>query len=282
MKPSAIVSVPTRVTSGKLAILAGRGALPQALAHDCQKRQRPYCIVAFQGQTDPQFAAQHPHVWTRLGAVGRTLRLLKREHASTVVLAGSMRRPALRSLCPDGRALRILARAGLGGLGDDRLLRLVMQELESAGLEVVGAHTIVAELLLPDGPLTARTPTGDHLADIALGQQAARLLGRLDIGQAVIVQQGRILGVEGAEGTDGLIARCAPWTREGKAGILVKTAKPEQDVRADLPALGPQTVAQAMAAGLIGIAGESGRTVLLEAEATLAAADTAGIFVYGA
>jgi len=276
------ISVPDAVAdSSRLAILAGRGRLPECLADTCRSQNRPYLVVAFTGQTDPAFAAAHPHVWTRLGAVGRTLRLLQRENVRTIVLAGSMRRPALRSLCPDARALRILARAGFGGLGDDRLLRLVMQGLEDEGLAVVGAHTIVQQLLLPHGTLTARTPTADQLADIALGQQAARLLGRLDIGQAVIVQQGRILGVEGAEGTDGLIARCAPWTREGKAGILIKTAKPEQDSRADLPALGPETIAHAAAAGLIGIAGEAGRTLLLEAAAAVTAADTAGLFLYG-
>lgn len=270
------------MTSERLAILAGRGRLPECLAETCRQQNRPYLIVGFAGQTDPAFVTAHPHVWSRLGAVGRTLRLLKQAGAGAVVLAGSMRRPALRSLCPDGRALRILAQAAFSGLGDDRLLRLVMAELEREGLQVVGAHTIAEQLLLPQGPLTTRTPTDRECADIALGQEAARLLGRLDIGQAVIVQQGRILGVEGAEGTDGLIARCAPWTGEGKAGILVKTAKPEQDLRADLPALGPETVARAVQAGLVGIAGEAGRTLLLDGQETIRAADAGRLFVYGA
>jgi DUF1009 family protein len=265
----------------RLAILAGRGRLPESLAEVCQQQNRPYLIVAFTGQTDAAWAAQHPHVWTRLGAVGKTLRLLKQHQAKTVVLAGGMRRPDLHSLCPDGRALRILARAGWQGLGDDRLLRLVMAELEREGVQVVGAHTLLQDLLLSAGALGRHTPTQAQLADIALGQQAARLLGSLDIGQSVIVQEGRIIGVEGAEGTDALIARCAAWTQGRKVGVLVKTAKPHQDTRADLPALGPETVAQAAAAGLVGIAGEAGRTLLLDAPQAVAAADKAGVFLYG-
>jgi UDP-2,3-diacylglucosamine hydrolase len=158
----------------------------------------------------------------------------------------------------------------------------VMQAIETEGLRVIGAHDILHDLLLPAGSLTPHhVPTARHLADITLGRQAAALLGSLDIGQAVIVQQGRIVGVEGAEGTDSLIARCAPWTREGKAGILIKCAKPQQDTRADLPALGPETVAQAAAAGLVGIAGEAEKTLLLDPAAMATAAEQAGMFVYG-
>lgn len=241
---------------------------------------RPYYVIGFQGQTPPDWLARHPHGWSRLGAVGKTMKLLHQNGAQDVVLAGAMVRPSLTSLFPDRRALLILRKLGRDALGDDRLLRAVMRELENGGFRVVGAHEVAPELLLPAGPLTSRPLTAQETSDIETGYQAAKTLGQLDIGQAVIVQQGRVIGVEGVEGTDGLIARCTPWTQKN-GGVLVKTAKPQQDTRADLPALGPDTVQNAHAAGLTAIAGEAGKTLLLEGQEMAQKAENLKISIFG-
>ncbi len=124
-------------------------------------------------------------------------------------------------------------------------------------------------------------PDEQALVDIAQGERVARALGALDIGQAVVVQQGLVLGVEAIEGTDALLRRCAGLRREGPGGVLVKVEKPGQEQRADRPTIGPQTVALAAAAGLRGIAVEAGATIVLDRDEVVAAADRAGLFVFG-
>jgi len=157
----------------------------------------------------------------------------------------------------------------------------VFGELESEGFHVVSVDSILADALAPAGPLGTLRPDAEAEADITLGVKAALALGALDIGQAVVVQQGLVLGVEAIEGTDALIERCATLSREGPGGVLVKGAKPGQERRADLPTVGPRTVTRAQAAGLRGIAVEAGATLLLDRDEMAATADRAGLFVIG-
>jgi hypothetical protein len=177
--------------------------------------------------------------------------------------------------------MQILARLGLRRHGDDQLLRLIVEELEREGFRVVGADTLIADVLAPEGPMTALAPDADALRDIALGIEVAGRLGDLDIGQAAIVQQGLVLGVEAVEGTDALIARCAGLKRAGRGGILVKVKKPGQERRADLPTIGPHTVRLAAETGIAGIAVQAGHCLIIERAEVIAAADRAGLFVIG-
>jgi hypothetical protein len=158
--------------------------------------------------------------------------------------------------------------------------------LESRGIKVVGAHEIVPELTAGEGPLTATRPNQSDWRDIQAARTAARAIGALDIGQAAVAIGGRAVALEGIEGTAGLLDR----TRElrghgrlaGKArGVLVKCAKPGQELRADLPSIGPQTIEAAHAAGLAGIAVEAGRSLILEGPATIARANALGLFIVG-
>jgi hypothetical protein len=177
--------------------------------------------------------------------------------------------------------MQLLARLGLRRHGDDQLLRLIVEELEREGFRVVGADTLIADVLAPEGPMTALAPDADALRDIALGIEVAGRLGDLDIGQAAIVQQGLVLGVEAAEGTDQLLARCAALRRNGPGGVLVKLKKPQQERRADLPTIGPDTVRRAAEAGMAGIAVHAGNCLIIERAEVIAAADRAGLFVIG-
>jgi hypothetical protein len=161
------------------------------------------------------------------------------------------------------------------------LLSAVVAELEREGFRVVGPDQVLAAGLAPDGAFGRVLPDEQARADIAQGERIARALGALDIGQAVVVQQGLVLGVEAIEGTDALLRRCAGLRREGLGGVLVKVEKPGQEPRADRPTIGPQTVALAAAAGLRGIAVEAGATIVVDHDEVVAAADRAGIFVVG-
>ena len=263
----------------KLAILAGAGRLPGQLAAACQASGRECYIVAFKGESyAPDLS---PDTWVDLAAVGSTLALLHEAGCGEVVLAGSIRRPSLAALRPDRRGAKLMVKLLRARGGDDALLSAVVAELEGEGLRVVGADDVLADLVAPYGPLGQHRPDGAHERDIAFGIRVVRALGALDVGQAAVVQQQRVLGVEAAEGTDALLARCAALRLEGAGGVLVKLKKPGQDARVDLPAIGSATIDGAVAAGLAGLAVEAGGALVFQRADVVAAADRAGLFVVG-
>lgn len=265
----------------RLGIIAGSGGLPQKLVAACKRDHKPYFVLAFKGQTEELLVRDAPHVWTRLGATTEAIRLLKENDVSTVVMAGAIRRPSLFEMKPDWRTIQVFARLGRKAFGDDALLRAIADELEKDGFVVVGAHEIEPALITPEGVLGKHRPSEDQQRDIAFGIQLTRTLGQMDVGQAAVVQQGVALGVEGVEGTDALVDRCKKLKRKGPGGVLVKSCKPQQDRRLDLPSVGIRTVRKAYQAGLTGIAIEAGASFLLDREEVIDAADRLGMFILG-
>ena len=267
--------------AGRLGIVAGDGGLPRRLVEACRESGRDVFVLALEGAAEPATIADVPHAWCRVGAAARGLALLRENTVAELVLAGGVQRPSLVALRPDWRAAKFLARVAYRALGDDGLLSAVVAELEHEGFRVIGADQILSSGLAPEGPFGQIRPDAQANADIAHGAHIARALGGLDIGQAVVVQQGMVLCVEAIEGTDELIQRCAKLRREGPGGVLVKLQKPGQEQRADRPAIGPQTVALAAEVGLRGIAVEAGATIVIDRDQVVAAADDAGLFVFG-
>ncbi len=265
----------------RLGIVAGGGALPRRLVEACRQSGREVFVLALEGAAEPETVAGVPHAWCRIGAAARGLTLLRENGVSELVLAGGVRRPSLATLRPDWRAAKLFARLGYRALGDDRLLSAVVAEFEREGFRVIGADQVLGVALAQEGPFGQVVPDAVARNDIALGARVARALGRLDIGQAVVVLQGLVLGVEAIEGTDELVRRCAALRRDGAGGVLVKVEKPGQERRADRPTIGPKTVAVAAEAGLRGIAVEAGATMVLDRAEVVAAADRVGLFVVG-
>lgn len=259
-------------------IIAGGGALPRKLVEACKRDSRDYFVLGIKGQTD---AALQPNYWTKLGATTEAIAALKAANVDTLVMAGYIRRPTLAEMKPDWRTVQVFARLGTKAFGDDALLRAIASELEKDGFSIIGAHEIDPSLVTPQGVLGKMQPKAEHQPDIDRGIFAAKELGRLDIGQAVVVQQGIVLGVEAIEGTDALLERCRKIRRKGRGGVLVKTSKPQQDKRLDLPAIGLRTVRKCFEAGIEGIAVEAGASLILEREEVIEAADKLGIFVTG-
>jgi DUF1009 family protein len=174
----------------------------------------------------------------------------------------------------------LLARIGAKAFGgDDTLLSAVIRVLAEEGFEVVGAQAFLDDLFAPPGLMTKRAPDEQAMADIRRGVAVVRALGAADVGQAAVVQQGLVLGVEAIEGTDALIRRCRDLAREGAGGVLVKLVKPGQSRLVDLPTVGLATVEEAAMAGLRGIAVEAGGTIILDRPAIVAAAEEAGLFL---
>lgn len=267
--------------AARLGILAGGGDLPARLAQAARASGREPVLVAFEGHTEPATVEGVPHLWSRFGAAATILDFLRAQGVAELVFAGPVRRPSFSEIRPDWRAAKFLAKVGARALGDDGFLRAIARGLEEEGFRVVGIQDILRDLLAPAGNLGAVVPDAAAELDIARGVEVARALGALDVGQAAVVQQGLVLGVEGIEGTDALIARCGGLRRDGPGGVLVKVKKPQQDRRLDLPTIGVRTVEGAAAAGLRGIAIEAGGALLMDRAATIAAADGAGLFLVG-
>ena len=270
------------LSSSKLGIIAGGGVAPRQVMEACRKTGRAFFLICLEGQADAGLGEGAPHVWLPLGAGARLQDVVAEQSITELVMIGRVRRPSLMELKPDWLALKVLTKIGINMLGDDALLRGIGKAMEEiTGARVIGAQDIFSDLLTPAGQLGRVAPDDQARLDIERGLTVARALGALDVGQAVIVQQGLVLGVEAIEGTDALIARCAALRREGSGGILVKCAKPQQDTRYDLPTIGPDTLRAAQQAGLRGIAVEARKSLLVEREQTLALADVAGIFLLG-
>jgi DUF1009 family protein len=198
------------------------------------------------------------------------------------VLIGPVKRPSLLALRPDALGAKLLARVGRAAFaGDDTLLATVIRVLGEEGFTVVGAHEILNDALGPVGLLTQVAPDAVTRADIVRAVAVQRIIGAADIGQACVVQQGIVLAVEAIEGTDAMLARSGALKRDGAGGVLVKLLKPGQDRRADLPTIGPATIAGLIAAGLRGLAFDAGNTILMDRAAMIAAADAGGLFLLG-
>jgi DUF1009 family protein len=270
------------MASNKLGIIAGNGDLPRLLVEACLDQNRPFFVIAFEGITSSEIYQHHPHILAQFGALGSTLSVLRDEGVDTLVMAGGMKRPKLSALKPDAKAAKLISRLGMGLFaGDDTLLKTITQFLEEEGFRIVGADDVLGDVRMPAGVLGSHSPTVGDLSDIARAAKVARAIGALDVGQAVIVQQGHVLGVEAMEGTDALIERCGLLRLDEPGGVLVKVKKPTQDRRADLPSMGVETVRRVKAAGLAGIAMEAGQSLLLDKDSVVNAANEAGIFVYG-
>jgi DUF1009 family protein len=184
-------------------------------------------------------------------------------------------------LRPDRMTFKFLAKVGFNRLGDDGLLGAVVKALEAEGFTLRGVDEFLGELLAGEGCLGRMQPDEAAWRDIRRGTEVVRAMGAADVGQATVIQDGLVLGVEAVEGTDALLARCARLRRDGAGGVLVKLKKPGQERRADLPTIGPDTVDAAAAAGLAGIAVHAGNCLIIEQRAMVARADRRALFVIG-
>tara|TARA_R110002110_G_scaffold29413_7_gene105081 strand:- start:3640 stop:4530 length:891 start_codon:yes stop_codon:yes gene_type:complete len=272
----------------KLGIAAGSGPLPVALADAARAAGREVFIIGIEGAAGEDIA-RYPHAWVRIGAMGELLRLLKTEECEDIVLIGGIKRPDLSKLGLDMTGMKLLPRlVKWMKQGDDGLLRGLAEFFEKDhGFRVVGAHEIAANLLVPEALLTKSVPSTQAEADIDVAVRATLAIGALDIGQGAVACRGIVLAVEAAEGTDLMLQRVAslpPRLRgsiEAREGVLVKLSKPGQERRVDMPTIGVETVANAAAAGLAGIAVEAGGTLVVDGEAVARTANRLGLFVVG-
>lgn len=221
------------------------------------------------------------HTMARLGEVGKMMKFFKSHGVTELVLAGGIKRPSLKELIPDFEAVKMLAKIALKKQSDDGLFRSVIREIEARGFHILGIEEVVPEMMFHEGVYGRIKPSSDDMDDIRRGIEVARALGAVDVGQAVVVQEGIVLAVEAVEGTDAMLSRAAILRKPGKAPVMVKIKKPGQDTRVDMPAIGIQTVEQLKKYGMGGIAVEAGGILVIEREKAVEMANEAGIFIIG-
>jgi DUF1009 family protein len=283
------MSSPAAATQERpLALICGGGSLPLAVADFVAASGRRVVLFPLHGAAEGTPVERHRHHWIYIGQIGKFLRLARAEGCRDVVFIGALVRPSIWQVHPDLKGLTFLRRtlAAYRG-GDNHLLSSMGKVLEGEGFRLLGAHEVAPQILMPEGAL-GRVPVTDRdRGDIALGLDYLHAAGPFDVGQAVIVAGRHVLAVEAAEGTDAMLARMAEMRANGRVraaagtGVLVKAPKPNQDRRFDLPSIGPKTVEGVARAGLAGIAVAAGETIIAEPAQLIAAADKAGIFVFG-
>ncbi len=274
-------------TPPALAILCGAGAFPLEVAADAQRGGREPFLIGVVGASDAAIES-YPHVWVRMGEVGKLFAALKGRGIAEMAMVGAMTRPEFTDLRLDwGAVKRAVELARLFRRGDNGLLVGLAEIFEREGVRIVGAHEIAPRLVAPAGALAARAPTPEDEADIAFGARLLEALSDFDAGQCAVVAEGRVLAIEAAEGTDVMLARVAELRRSGRlrhrgsAGVLVKAPKRGQDLRLDMPAIGPDTIAGAAMAQLRGLALAAWAVLLAERERCVREADAAGLFIAG-
>lgn len=257
------------------------------LAEACQQTGRDFHIVRLRGFAE-RGLGDLPGEDAALGEVGAILKSLNEAGCGEVVLAGTVRRPDFAALRPDWRGARLLPRVlAAAAKGDGALLALLVATFEEEGFTIVGADDVMADLLVPSGPLAGDPPEGEALSDIVKAAALIDAIGPFDVGQAAVVCGGHVLAVEAAEGTDAMLSRCAGFDLEmrgaagDRRGVLVKRPKPGQERRVDLPTIGARTIDLAASAGLAGVAVEAQATLFLDREEALVRAEQQGLFVFG-
>lgn len=262
-----------------LGVIAGNGPLPGIVLKNLKPKGSRVFMAAHLGETSKdELALADGVLWIRPGQILRMLEFFKGHGVSSVLFAGGLQKTSLiKSFEPDEEAAMLLS--GLPNLHDDTILRALAAWLEENGMTVLDTRLGIGDIVGPKGVLSALAPNPSHEKDIELGFRAARALGGLDVGQAVVVEGQIVLALEAIEGTDAMIERAGLFSKGN--GVLVKAKKPTQDPRFDLPSLGPETIRRMHRAGLRVLAYEADWTILFEREKLISQANAWEMVVVG-
>jgi hypothetical protein len=268
------------VTDGeRIGLIAGNGRFPIIFADNARRLGYHVSAVAHEGETEPELAGHVDRIhWIKIGQLNKLIKAFKEDNVhQTVMLGGIKKTHMFTTLRPDFRTLALAARVALWK--DDDILRELAKELEREGIAICESTFGLEGILVEEGTLTARTPSEKEWEDIRYGWEVAHEIGRLDIGQCVVIKDRVVVAVEAVEGTDGAIKRGGDLAKEG--AVVVKRSKPQQDLRFDLPTVGPRTIEVMASVKASVLAIEAGRTILLDREIMLDKARSARIAIVG-
>jgi hypothetical protein len=260
-----------------LGLIAGGGQFPLLMARSAREMGLRVVAVAHEGETEPGLEHEVDDVvWIKLGQLGRLIRALKERSVQKCVMAGAItKRRMFERLRPDLKGLALASKLAI--FHDDDILRAVASEMAKEGIEIVSPTHCLPELVAPFGCLTARKPDKTEIGDIQVGWKAAKELGRLDIGQCVVVRRRTVLAVEAIEGTDETIRRGGELAKE--RAVVVKVSKPHQDLRFDMPSVGMETVHVMAKVRAFALAVESQKTLIFDRPRMIEYANEMGISI---
>ncbi|MFH1217395.1 MAG: UDP-2,3-diacylglucosamine diphosphatase LpxI [Pseudomonadota bacterium] len=263
----------------RIGIIAGGGQFPYLFAEAAKKEGREVVIAAHKGESHPDLeSVADRFCWVKLGQLGKIIKFFRSEDVRETVFLGTITKTRIfRDVLPDLKGISLWNKIDIKQ--DDAILRAIAGELEKEGIKVLDSTLYLKHLLFPCGVLTRKKPTPDQRRDIEFGFQVARAVGRLDIGQCVVVRDLSVVAVEAIEGTDAAIRRGGTLAKE--KAVVVKVKKPGQDFRFDLPATGLATIDSMLEAKADVLAVEAGQSLLFDREAMIRQADKAGIVVVG-
>jgi DUF1009 family protein len=266
-------------TGRRIGLIAGNGRFPIIFADNARRLGYAVSAVAHEGETEPELADHVERIhWIKIGQFNKLINALKGDGVCEAVMLGGIKKThVFTTVRPDFRALALAAR--LIRYKDDQILREIAAELEREGISIRESTFGLQGVLVNEGSLTKRDPTKKEWEDIRYGWEVAHHIGSLDIGQCVVVKDSVVVAVEAVEGTDGAIRRGGELAQEG--AVIVKRCKPQQDLRFDLPAVGPKTIEVMASVKASALALEAGRSVLLDREETIQKAERAGIAIVG-
>ena len=265
----------------KLALIAGNGKLPLEIRNHCNQSGRRLLIIGLESFANPDDYEHDDFIIANIGEVGKILSALKKNKVEEIVLAGGIKRPSIKELKTDLQGLKFISELALKSSSDNTILTLIIKKFESNGYKVIGPQDVMPDLLFAEGVYGKIKPSSDDMKDIQRGIEVAKALGSVDVGQAVVVQEGIVLAVESIEGTDAVLQRANSLMKKGKAPILVKIVKPGQEKRIDFPTIGLQTIEQLKINGIKGIAVEANGILIIEKERVIKEADNQKIFIVG-
>ena len=263
-------------------LIAGAGSLPYILIKKWEEQGLNPVIIAIDGFAEVDLYAGKIGTTIALGSAGKMISFLKDHNVTDLVITGRVSRPDLMKLKPDARGMMVITKLLLKKkIGDDALLKVIRSEIEKDGFNLRAVQEFVPDILTPEGLLTRTSIPADVMDSIDLGFQAARDHGAKDLGQAVVVQNGSVIGFESEKGTNAMIREAGKNKQTGMGPVLVKTCKPQQDKSLDLPTIGLSTAKEIQAAGFSGMVLQSADTILLDREDVIEFCDANNMFVLG-
>ena len=277
--PSANLKTGTKIP--KIAIIAGNGSIPFYLIEEFKNIGREYCLIIIEGHGKELSEQYNPDFIVSLSKMGRAVKYVKSLGIKHILMVGGVTRPSLKNIIPDLWTAKLLTTINSKVSGDNSVLSKLTYALEKEGFIIIAPEEILPNLICPKGTLGKIKPNEQNHKDISTGFKVAKIIGANDIGQSLVIENGLIIAVEAAEGTDRMIKRSLSLKKEKKAGVLIKVIKPMQDKRIDRPVIGINTIKEAKIAGLDGIALESNEIIILNYNDVILYADKEGLFVEG-
>ncbi len=267
------------IQGGRIGLIAGNGRFPIIFADNARKLGLYVSAVAHEGETEPELERHVDRIhWIKIGQLSKLIKAFKEDGVQQAVMLGGIKKThVFTTVRPDFRTLALATR--LAFWKDDDILREFAAELEREGIAICESTFGLDGILVEEGTLTSRQPTKKEWDDIRYGWDVAQEIGRLDIGQCVVIKDRVVVAVEAVEGTDGAIKRGGELAKEG--AVVVKRCKPQQDLRFDLPAIGPRTIEVMASVKAAVLAVEAGRTVMLDRDIVIQKAQKEGIVVIG-